>query len=148
MPFVVAVDTNIWVSAFLTPHGYLARIRGYWHANRFGVVLCMELLTELAQVLTRPKLQTKYGYSTEEVTVYLRSVAELANIVKITGTLNLCRDSDDDMLIETAITGNATHIISRDEDITRDANVVHYLEERGIQALTISRFLRELEESR
>ena len=106
----------------------------------------MELLTELAQVLARPKLQTKYGYSTEEVTVYLRSVAELANIVTITGTLNLCRDSDDDMLIETAITGNATHIISRDEDITRDANVVHYLKERGIQALTISRFLLKLEE--
>jgi putative PIN family toxin of toxin-antitoxin system len=145
MPFIIAVDTNIWVSAFLTPQGYPARIRRYWQANRFGVVSCLELLTELAQVLTRPKLQSKYGYSAGEVTVYLRSVAELANIVKITGTLNLCRDSDDDMLIETAIMGNATHIISRDEDITRDANVVHYLEERGIQALTINRFLRELE---
>jgi len=105
----------------------------------------MELLTELAEVLTRPRLQIKYGYSLEDVTTYLRWIAELAYIVKATGELNLCRDPDDDILIETAVLGNATHIVSRDEDITRDAQVAHYLEERNIQAATIHRFLNMLE---
>ena len=145
MPFVAVVDTNIWVSAFIKPHGYPARLREHWRANRFDVVTCAELLTELAEVLTRPRLRTKYEYSPEDVTAYLRWMAELANIVKATGELNLCRDPDDDVLIETAVLGNATHIVSRDEDITRDANVARYLEERDIKATTINRFLNILE---
>ena len=145
MPFVAVVDTNIWVSAFIKPHGYPARLREYWRASRFDVVTCAELLTELAEVLTRPRLRTKYEYSPEDVTAYLRWMAELANIVKATGELNLCRDPDDDVLIETAVLGNATHIVSRDEDITRDANVARYLEERDIKATTINRFLNILE---
>jgi putative PIN family toxin of toxin-antitoxin system len=144
MPFVIAVDTNIWVSAFITPHGYPARLKLYWQANRFDVVVSIELLAELAEVLARPRLRMKYGYSSEEVTAYLRLITELANMVKVTGTLNLCRDPDDNVLIETAVLGQATHVVSRDEDIIRDTNVIQYLEKHGIQAMTINRFLSEL----
>ena len=145
MPFIVAVDTNIWVSAFITPHGYPARLKSHWQANRFDVVLSVELLAELAQVLARPRLRLKYKYSFEEATAYLRSITQLANIVKVTGALNLCRDPDDNILIETAILGQATHVVSRDQDIVRDASVIQYLEAHGIQALTVGRFLVELE---
>ena len=144
MPFVIAVDTNIWVSAFLTPHGSPARLTFAWQANRFDVVVSVELLAELAQVLGRPRLQNKYCYSPEQVTAYLRSISTLANLVQVTGTLDLCRDPDDNVLIETAILGQATYIVSRDEDITRDARVAQYLGEHGIRAMTISRFLSEL----
>jgi len=144
MPFVAVVDTNIWVSAFIKPHGYPARLREHWRANHFDVVTCAELLTELAEVLTRPRLQTKYEYSPEDVTAYLHWMAELASIVKVTGTLKLCRDPDDDVVLETAVVGNVTHIVSRDEDITREANVGRYLEAHSIQAITVSRFLSAL----
>jgi len=145
LPIVIAVDTNVWVSAFITPHGYSARLKQHWRANRFDVVISTELLAELAEVLVRPRLRIKYGYSHEEVTVYLRSLTELASIVKVTGRLNLCRDPDDNILIETAVLGQAAYIVSRDQDVVRDTKVIQYLESHGIQTMTISRFLRELE---
>jgi putative PIN family toxin of toxin-antitoxin system len=111
------------------------------------VVTCAELLTEVAQVLARLRLQTKYGYSSEDVTGYLRWMAELANIVQVTGTLKLCRDPDDDIVIEAALVGNATHIVSRDEDITRETNVARYLEVHGIQVTTVNRFLSILDKT-
>lgn len=145
MPFVVVVDTNIWVSAFLTPRGYPARLKAYWQANRFDVVISLPLLAELAEVLARPRLQSKYKYSAEEAAAYVRFIAELADVVEVTGRLSLCRDPDDDLLLETAMTGRATHIVSRDEDITRDTDLYIHLEQSGIRASTVSQCLRELE---
>jgi len=64
--------------------------------------------------------------------------------VPVSHTLQLCRDPDDDVLLETAIVGGATHIVSRDEDITRDLELLAQLEKRGIKAMTVNRFLAEV----
>jgi putative PIN family toxin of toxin-antitoxin system len=53
LPIVIAVDTNVWVSAFITPHGYSARLKQHWRANRFNVVISTELLAELAVEIER-----------------------------------------------------------------------------------------------
>ena len=144
---VAAVDTNIWVSAFLTPRGYPAQLKLYWQANRFDVVVSVQLLAELSEVLGRPRLQLKYGYAPDEVTTYLHLIVELADLVSVTGALSLCRDPDDDLLLETAMVGHATHVISRDEDVTRDTDLARHLEERGIRVMTVQRFLGELKAS-
>jgi putative PIN family toxin of toxin-antitoxin system len=145
MPRILTVDTNTWVSAFITQRGHAARLKQHWHAGRFAVVTCAELLTELAEVLARARLQSKYKYSLEEAAAYLHSITKLAQLIPVTGTLNLCRDPDDNILIETAIAGHATHVVSRDEDIVRDIQIVRYLSEHGVQAITINRFLVELD---
>jgi len=49
-------------------------------------------------------------------------------MVSIEGRLKLCRDPRDDMILETAIVGKATHIVSRDEDLTRDLALARELE--------------------
>ena len=144
MPRVVVVDTNVWVSAFLTPRGHPAQLKIHWQANRFDVVVSVQLLTELAEVLARPRLQSKYRYSSDKVADYLRLIAELSDLVTTTGTLRICRDPDDDVLLETASASHATHIISRDEDVTRDAGLTQYLKAQNIQAVTVQRFLDEL----
>jgi putative PIN family toxin of toxin-antitoxin system len=50
------------------------------------------------------------------------------------GTLRLCRDPKDDLVIETAIAGGARYIVSRDEDLTRDLDVVNTLREYDIDS--------------
>ena len=142
---MIVVDTNIWVSAFITPRSYASRLKFFWQANRFDVIISVPLLAELAEVLSRPRLQTKYKYSAEELASYVRLVAWLSDLVSVTGELSLCRDPKDDILLETAIVGNASHIVSRDEDITRDTALFKQLERHGIKATTINRFLAELE---
>jgi len=45
------------------------------------------------------------------------------------------------MVAETAIASGASHIVSRDEDVTRDSRLAARLAQRGIQVTTVSRFL-------
>jgi hypothetical protein len=42
MPRVVAVDTNVWVSAFLAPRGHPAQLKFFWQANHFDVVVSVQ----------------------------------------------------------------------------------------------------------
>src|SRR5262245_42375740 len=108
MASIVAIDTNVWVSAFFTPRGYPAQLKFYCQANRFDVVTSMPLLAELVDVLARPRLQTRYSYTSVEVATYVRLIAELADVVNVTGTLKLCCDPDDDVLLEMAMIGQQT----------------------------------------
>ena len=45
------------------------------------------------------------------------------------------------MVLETAVIGQVTHLVSREEDMTRDVNVASYLQGHGITVMTIQRFL-------
>ena len=65
-------------------------------------------------------------------------------MVNVEGCLKLCRDPRDDRVLETAIVGKATHIVSRDEDLTRDLDLVRELEVQGIKIVTVNIFLLEL----
>jgi predicted nucleic acid-binding protein len=47
--------------------------------------------------------------------------------VDITGDLHLCRDVGDDMVLETALNGRATHIVSRDGDLVRSLDLMQQL---------------------
>jgi predicted nucleic acid-binding protein len=61
------VDTNVWVSAFLTPHGYPAKVYQAAHDERFYPLISEPLLDELADVLIRPRLMKMHGASIEAV---------------------------------------------------------------------------------
>ena len=59
----------------------------------------------------------------------------------MSGDLHLCRDPDDDVVLETAVAGGAQYVVSRDEDITRDLELTQQLADRGIEPITVSRLL-------
>ena len=145
MRLVVVIDTNVWVSAFLNPHGYAARLIAAGQAHGFAVVESLPLLEELLEVLCRPRIMRLRQTSVSEAQAYVRSVAAVARLVSVSGTLQVCRDPDDNVLLETAIVGEATHVVSRDEDIVRDQDLIRQLEARGIQLVTVSRLLAVLD---
>jgi len=53
----------------------------------------------------------------------------------------LLAQGHDDIILETAIQGGATYVVSRDEDVTRDLDLLDHLRERGIETITVQRFL-------
>ncbi len=144
MAIVALIDTNVWVSALINPHGYPARTREAWLTGHFKIIISQPLLDELDEVLHRPQIQRRLGTASVRVGELLQLIAEKASPVEITGQLHLCRDPRDDIVLETAIVGRVTHVVSRDEDITRDPELLQQLEARGIKALTVSHFLAEL----
>ena len=144
METVALIDTNVWVSALINPHGFPARTRDAWLAGWYKIIVSRPLLEELEDVLHRPRIQQRFGVTEVRAEELLLLITEKATPVEISGELHLCRDARDDMLLETAIVSGATHIVSRDEDITRDLELLAQLENRGIKAMTVSRFLAEV----
>ena len=145
MPVVALVDTNVWISALINPHGYPARLKNAWLDGKFQIVVSVALLDELTDVLSRPRIRNKYRLKTEEIGEFLRLIAEKSITVTTTGTLRLCRDPDDDLMLETALNGNATFAVSRDDDLKRDPELISRMLEQGIEVLSVQRFLDRLE---
>ncbi|MFZ2362005.1 MAG: putative toxin-antitoxin system toxin component, PIN family [Anaerolineae bacterium] len=145
MPVVALVDTNVWISALINPHGYPARLKNAWLDGKFQIVVSVALLDELTDVLSRPRIRNKYRLKTEEIGEFLRLIAEKSITVTTTGTLRLCRDPDDDLMLETALNGNAIFAVSRDDDLKRDQELISRMLEQGIEVLSVQRFLDRLE---
>ncbi len=145
MTGVVVIDTNVWVSAFLNPEGFPARLIQAGKIGSFSIVSSLPLLDELQEVLLRPRIM-KVRRSTEaDVEAYLASIVAVAQLVPVSGDIRLCRDPDDDVILETAIQGRASYVVSRDEDVTRDLDLINHLRDQGIETITVQRLINQLQ---
>jgi putative PIN family toxin of toxin-antitoxin system len=133
------------VSAFINPNGYPAQVVEAARHGRFGLIMSRPLEDELRQVILRPRILKVRNLSPDLAERFAQNIIGLAARVEITGNLHLCRDSGDDMVLETAFNGQATHIVSRDGDIVRSLDLMQQLEVHNIRAITVSHFLREIE---
>lgn len=141
MPPIAVIDTNVWVSAFLNPVGYPARLVAAGKDGLFEVVASKPLLDELLDVLSRPRILKIRNTTVGDAEIFVQLVGSVARLVAVSGNLNICRDPDDDVVLETALSGHATHVVSRDEDVTRDLDLMQQLEGCNVRLLTVSRFL-------
>ncbi len=98
-------------------------------------------LHELARVLARPRLQRVRRFSPGEAQLYISLIGSRATVVPTTGRLRVSRDPTDDELLEAALASRATHVVSRDADLTRDPVVIRFMAERGISIVTVQQFL-------
>jgi putative PIN family toxin of toxin-antitoxin system len=141
-----AVDTNIWVSSQLSRLGAPARLRQAYRDGRFIHIASEPLLSDLAEVLTRPRIARKYSISPEDVADLLHLIRHESVIVPVFGSIRVCRDPDDDIVIETAIRGQADVIVSGDADLLEDAGVADFLNGAGIEVWNVTRFLEALDD--
>lgn len=110
----LVLDTNVLVSAILSPASISAKILNWGEDN--GVILySTATLTEVLSVLGRSKF-SKYidhddidGLSIRIKTVWL--------FVEILNQVQLCRDPKDDKFIDLALNGEASHLITGDSDL-------------------------------
>lgn len=145
MPAVVLVDTNVWVSALINPTGFPAQVQRAWWDGKFQVVISLPLLEELSEVLTRPRIVRKYPIQATDVEEFLQLLIRHSQIVVPTGSVRECRDPDDDLILETAILGQAQYAVSRDDDIKRDLDLIKHLQAHGVTVLSVQQFLTKLE---
>ena len=109
-----AFDTNVLVSAAL--FGNSVPGQALRHVLRQGRVLISdETVTELAEVLGRPKFD-RY-VTAEERGAFLQALIHEAELIEITRRIRACRDPKDDKFLELIVSGSATHLISGDEDL-------------------------------
>ena len=143
MPVKAVVDTNIWVSALVAPSGTAAQIVELWKDGRFKLLISEQQSSELYEVLSRSELTVKYSIDEQKVSDLLLSIAENAQHVFLEDKdkINVCRDPDDNLIIETAVRGKAKYLITGDRDITDDKRIASYLLRRGVTVISLSKFL-------
>ncbi len=115
---LVVLDTHVIVSALLSPHGPPAEIIKRWEADAFEVATSPALLSELERVLTYPQVSRYRKASPEEIADFLRRLRLVATVVEPQMTLEVIEaDADDNRVLECAVAGGASYIVSGDEHL-------------------------------
>jgi putative PIN family toxin of toxin-antitoxin system len=128
-------DTNVLVSALLYSHG--TPRHAFDVALAQGQVLTsFEMLIELGEVLARPKFD-RYLLR-EERERFLQAFISVAALIEVVDHVDVCRDPKDNAVLELALSGGATHIVTGDEDLL----VLNPFQ--GITIITPEQFLADL----
>lgn len=109
----IILDTNLWISFLLTKS--LSKIDRFFQDERLVLLFSQELLDEFLEVAERPKFR-KYFLIAELQNLLLR-IKDKAEFVKVTSSVELCRDPKDNFLLSLAKDGRATHLITGDKDL-------------------------------
>lgn len=140
------VDNQVWVRAFLRPDGPCGVIAEAAHEGRFTPVTSEPLLAEIADVLARASVARKHQRPSAVQAAFVGGLRAISESVATTGTVSVCRDPKDDVVIETACLGSAIVLVSGDLDL-HAPEVVDYLQHRGVRVLAVHQFLSELSSS-
>jgi uncharacterized protein len=137
----VFIDTNVWISAFLNGAGAPARILAAFLSGLFVPVVSRALLDEIEDVLQRPRVHRRCRFTDEEIALILSELRDRAIEAFPRGDLHVCRDPDDDIMLETALLGGAQFAVSRDDDIKRDLDLMEHLRVRGVEVLSVAQLV-------
>jgi putative PIN family toxin of toxin-antitoxin system len=128
----VVIDTNTVVSAVLIPRSIPRQ--AFDKAFASGIVIASDAaITELTTVIKRKRFD-RYLHEEERFT-FLAAYINATTTVTITEKITDCRDEKDNKFLEAAVAGQATHIVTGDQDLL----VLHPY--RGIAIVTPRDFL-------
>jgi len=109
----VVIDTNIWVSYLLG--SLLQRIDEKILSREIKIVVSDEMLTELSEVLNRPKFKSLF--TTKRMKELFALLDSYGVVVLPSQKVSSCRDKKDNFLLEAALEGKADYLVTGDKDI-------------------------------
>ena len=114
----VVIDTNVLISAALSPKGTPAKIVRYFVAHG-KLVFSEETYEEFYSRLWRPKFDRYISRELRKaILLDFSNIADWVEIKSIKNKMNLSRDKDDNKFLDVAITASALMIVSGDSDLT------------------------------
>ena len=144
MPFAALLDTNVWVSAFLKPNGPPGQVVAAWADDEFSVVDVALTAQRNRRSSSRPRLVRRFRYPHRDAEAFVRLIAAWATGPQTTGELQICRDPDDDQIVEAAIDGKAQYLVTRDDDLKRDLDLIKMARRNRVRVVSVRQFLRRL----
>jgi putative PIN family toxin of toxin-antitoxin system len=141
----VVIDTNVWVSAFINPAGPPGRLIALARQGWFALVVSDYLIEEIREVCQRDRIRRRLRVGTGEIDTLLQQFLRESIAVETNGMFQLCRDPDDDEILETAVKGQAHYLVSRDDDLKRDPALIGHLASHGVTVISVARFLEILD---
>jgi putative PIN family toxin of toxin-antitoxin system len=133
----IVLDTNVLVSALLSPHRPPGQVLQMLLAGRIGLCYDARILDEYHKVVARPK----FPFSRDQVSVVLESLESAGELVA-PAPLNLkLPDPDDAVFLEVAVAASADHLVT--------GNLKHFpsKQRHGVSVIAPAVFVRLLAES-
>ena len=111
-PSRLVVDSNVWISALVFGGAPRQVFEAIVH-DGLRLVVSAEILTEVRRVAG-----VKFPDFTDDVEALIGVLQENLEVVSLGSiTIDVCRDPDDNRVLETAILGDAEAIVSGDKDL-------------------------------
>jgi len=111
----VVLDTDVWVSGLLVPHGKSGMIITAWRHGSVSVVASRPIFQEIERVLLYPKIVKRLKWDTVKIKHYIDLLSLLTEVVEI----NECsviveKDRDDSPILETLVTSQSDWLVTGD----------------------------------
>lgn len=133
----IVLDTNVLVSATIR-NGKPRKLLQAGISGKYRILSSREILDEFSEVIQRPK----FKMTRDDVIRIVSALIETVENIHVASDVRAVkRDPDDDMMINTAIDGNADYIVSGDPDLL---DLKKFDE---IEIVSVSRMLEILESS-
>lgn len=131
------LDTDVLVAAFRSDAGASRRLLEAARAKQFRLLLSVPFMLEYEAVLTREEHLAASRASKEDVSAVLDELALVGIRVELIVRLRpMLADADDEMVLETAINGRATAIVTFNvRDFRSVAGHIHCAVLRPVEAV-------------
>ena len=139
----VVLDTNVLVSAILSPGGTAAQILQLGRVGRFELVFSSDTIREHLQVLRYPKIRKlleRRNLSLDTVESFLEQLTRISIPVPAKIKIDAIQeDPSDNIFLACAVEGNADYVVSGDHHL-KDLGAY-----QGIEILHPAAFLEIIE---
>lgn len=129
----VVYDTNVLISGAIwggVPYAAIELAK----RGSVAAITCIEILDEFEE-----KLITKFNFSPSQTSEVITNLLSFHHTVKITNRLTgITLDPDDDKIVECAVVGGATHIVTGDRK-----HLLPLVNYQGILIVTSADFLAQ-----
>ncbi len=124
----VVADTMIWVSYCVNPDGIRHRLIETARRNRVRIFVSGYMLDELERTL-----MDDLGRSRRFANLARRAILRIAKLVELPQLVprHVPGDSNDDPIVQTALTSNADYLVTADKEILKLKKV------RSVQIVTV-----------
>ena len=129
----IIIDTNLWISFLLTRD--FSKFDSIIANNEITLIFSEELIDEIIEVTQRIKFR-RY-FKLDDVESLMLKIKSRALFIEVTSEITKCRDPKDNFLLSLSLDGNATHLLTGDNDLlilkrfgqTKILKITEYLDE-------------------
>jgi putative PIN family toxin of toxin-antitoxin system len=115
---IIVLDTNVVVSAMLSPSSPPARIIHHLEAGEFSVAISKAMLAELRRALGYPKILKLVKFPNEILDAFISHYESSATLVEPQFELHVTKeDLADNRVLECALAGGASFIVTDDRHL-------------------------------
>jgi uncharacterized protein len=109
----VVLDTNILVSALISPVGHPATIHDAWEDGKFALLTCAEQLDELRATLRKPRVAALI--KPHKAGRLVNQIKKLAGEIGSLPRVKRSADPNDDFLLALSEAGKADYLVTGDK---------------------------------